>query len=119
MRYVEVSLKYCLYCENGNVYHMLLSAFRRLASGDSISSMGFSFQMHKSTARLAFYETCAAIWEALREEFVKVPTEDQWRTIADEFNEFWQFPRCLGALDGKHITIQVSISFIRLCTPCF
>jgi hypothetical protein len=35
-----------------------------------------------------------------------VPNEDDWNTTADEFWVRWQFPNCIGALDGKHITIQ-------------
>ncbi|CAB3982082.1 Hypothetical predicted protein [Paramuricea clavata] len=32
-------------------------------------------------------------------------TED-WLKIADEFKTKWNYPCCLGALDGKHIAIQ-------------
>jgi len=38
--------------------------------------------------------------------FVKVPTtEEQWREIATSFNDRWQLPHCIGAIDGKHIRI--------------
>lgn len=33
-----------------------------------------------------------------------------WRKISEEFKEQWQFPNCLGALDGKHIVIQSPIN---------
>lgn len=33
-------------------------------------------------------------------------SEEEWRAIAKNFMEKWQFPHCLGALDGKHIYIQ-------------
>ena len=33
-------------------------------------------------------------------------SEEQWRTIADGFNTRWQFPNCIGAVDGKHIVMQ-------------
>ena len=35
-----------------------------------------------------------------------LPDEHKWKNIADEFEELWQFPHCLGSLDGKHIMIQ-------------
>lgn len=33
-------------------------------------------------------------------------SEEEWRAIAKNFMVKWQFPHCLGALDGKHIYIQ-------------
>lgn len=33
-------------------------------------------------------------------------TQDEWNKIADDYHKLWQFPNCLGALDGKHITIR-------------
>ena len=33
-------------------------------------------------------------------------TEDDWKQIEYRFNQKWNFPNCLGALDGKHIMMQ-------------
>lgn len=33
-------------------------------------------------------------------------TEREWQEIATDFNQLWQFPHTLGALDGKHIRIK-------------
>jgi len=32
-----------------------------------------------------------------------------WKNIAKEFNEKWDFPNCLGAVDGKHVVIQCPV----------
>ncbi|XP_039968628.1 putative nuclease HARBI1 [Bactrocera tryoni] len=32
-------------------------------------------------------------------------SEEEWKTIASEFYELWNFPNCLGAIDGKHVNI--------------
>lgn len=32
-------------------------------------------------------------------------TEEEWKVIARGFEERWQFPNCLGSIDGKHIRI--------------
>jgi len=31
--------------------------------------------------------------------------EDEWRYVADGFFQKWQFPHCVGSLDGKHVAI--------------
>lgn len=36
-------------------------------------------------------------------------TEDEWMKIVQEFNEKWNFPNCVGAIDGKHCIIQAPI----------
>lgn len=33
------------------------------------------------------------------------PTLPQWEDIAEGFETRWQFPNCLGAIDGKHVLI--------------
>lgn len=33
-------------------------------------------------------------------------TEEEWKVLAKQFEEKWNFPHCVGALDGKHIVIQ-------------
>lgn len=38
------------------------------------------------------------------------PTESFWRERANEFNKMWQFPNCISAVDGKHVTIRSPIN---------
>ena len=53
-------------------------------------------------------ETCQAIWYVLTQKaFIKAPTsKNEWLDIAIDSNNKWNFPPCLGAIDGKHIVIQ-------------
>ncbi|KAL4154135.1 hypothetical protein QTP88_001968 [Uroleucon formosanum] len=30
----------------------------------------------------------------------------EWKLISDNYNKRWNFPHCIGALDGKHVVIQ-------------
>lgn len=32
-------------------------------------------------------------------------TNDNWLTVANDFNYRWNLPNCLGAIDGKHVPI--------------
>lgn len=32
-------------------------------------------------------------------------TSNEWKNISTEFNNRWNFPNCIGAIDGKHIAI--------------
>ena len=52
-------------------------------------------------------EVCQALYETLKDECLHVPSSRvQWLKIADEFQGIWQFPHCVGAIDGKHINIR-------------
>lgn len=80
-----------------------------LASGDSQQSMSFSYRISKTSVSSIIKETCQAIWDALSHEFLQTPTlADDWKNISKEFMELWNFPHCLGAIDGKHIAIKCS-----------
>lgn len=35
----------------------------------------------------------------------KPHSEARWKAISDEFNRKWNFPHCLGSIDGKHVQI--------------
>lgn len=38
---------------------------------------------------------------------LQVPTtEQEWKQIAQDFGDQWNFPNCLGAIDGKHVAIR-------------
>ncbi|CAH2001576.1 unnamed protein product [Acanthoscelides obtectus] len=34
------------------------------------------------------------------------PTENIWKKCAEEFENRWGFPNCIGSVDGKHVTIK-------------
>ena len=33
-------------------------------------------------------------------------THEEWSNISDHFERRWNFPGCVGAIDGKHVVIQ-------------
>ncbi|XP_064467604.1 uncharacterized protein LOC135378481 [Ornithodoros turicata] len=84
----------------------LAMTLRYLSSGDPIQDIALSFRVGVETAREAIYLTCQVIWDTLSPLYMKPPTEDEWRKIADDYWQRWQFPACVGAVDGKHIQIE-------------
>lgn len=51
-------------------------------------------------------ETVKAIWEIFQPIHMKIPTENTFKEIAKEFFDKWNFPNCLGAIDGKHVRVK-------------
>lgn len=38
---------------------------------------------------------------------IKVPQRtDEWKRVAQKFEEQWNFPNCVRSVDGKHVSIQ-------------
>jgi hypothetical protein len=38
---------------------------------------------------------------------LQVPsTEEEWKEVSNEFLIRWNFPHCIGAMDGKHVAIK-------------
>lgn len=62
--------------------------------------------MGKETVRTIVYETCEIIWQVLGPLYVSEPNLEDMKQIADEFQDSWNLPNCVGAIDGKHIAIQ-------------
>ena len=81
---------------------------RYLASGDAQSSIASSYRISPSVVSRAINEVCAAIWEKLSEiGFLRAPhNPTYWKQISSEFDQKWNFPHALGAIDGKHIVMQ-------------
>jgi hypothetical protein len=66
------------------------------------------FRVGHATVNQIVRETCQAIWSVLRGEVLPELNEYDWLDIADTFSTKWNVPHCLGAIDGKHVVIEVS-----------
>lgn len=75
-------------------------------SGESRSSLHFHFRVGRSTVSKIISETCKAINVVLRPYMVAPNSCEQWCDIAKEFYLQWNYPLCIGALDGKHVLIE-------------
>ncbi|XP_012521441.1 protein ANTAGONIST OF LIKE HETEROCHROMATIN PROTEIN 1-like isoform X7 [Monomorium pharaonis] len=72
---------------------------RYLASGDSMISLHYLYRIGKSTVPKIITETTHAIWVALMPRVLPRPTAATWAKVAIDFEQKWNFPNCVGAID--------------------
>lgn len=69
--------------------------------------LAWQFHVGHTTVHKIIKETCQTIWTVLSPLYLKTPSSyEEWEKISRGFWENWNFPHCLGALDGKHVNIQ-------------
>ncbi|XP_077518839.1 uncharacterized protein LOC144128915 [Amblyomma americanum] len=83
----------------------LAVTLRFLASGCSMQDIGMSYCMHASTVSQILKETLPALWGILS-LVLKRPTAAQWENIQQAYSIKWNFPHCIGSIDGKHLAIR-------------
>ncbi|XP_040069116.1 putative nuclease HARBI1 [Ixodes scapularis] len=75
-------------------------------SGESQYSLSRQFRVGHSTVNGIIHSTCAAIYDVLKGDMLVAPNcEQAWLDLAQHFNNRWQFPNCVGGIDGKHVVI--------------
>lgn len=62
--------------------------------------------MGLSTVSKIVDDVCDALWKNMQPLYMPTPDENMWRNVATGFNDRWNFPHCIGAVDGKHVKIQ-------------
>lgn len=67
--------------------------------------MAFDFRISHCTISTIVKEVVSSICEKLVPVFLPSPTETYFKSRALEFWERWNFPNCVGAIDGKHVRI--------------
>ncbi|KAL2102135.1 hypothetical protein ACEWY4_001303 [Coilia grayii] len=85
----------------------LAITLRYLATGHTSRALEYSLRVSRHSISKIVIETCEKLYNVLQPNYIKVPsTIEEWNNIATRFEEKWNFPHCIGALDGKHISIQ-------------
>ena len=86
----------------------LCVTLRYLATGGAQVTIGSSYRISPTSMGRIISETTPVTWDVLHEQgYLKVPsTSQEWRQIGNVFEDKWNFPHCLGAIDGKDINMQ-------------
>ena len=81
---------------------------RFLCTGDAQITIATSYRISPSVVGRIIRQTCSVIWNVLLEKgYLRAPrTSKEWKDIASEFENKWDFPHCVGAIDGKHVMMQ-------------
>ncbi|XP_037822288.1 uncharacterized protein LOC119610936 [Lucilia sericata] len=97
--------------ESISVTTQLLITLRFLATGNTYTDLSYGFRVSVPAICDIIPETAKAIYNALHNKYLKVPkTTSEWKIIAENFYHKWNFPMCLGAIDGKHIAFRPKLA---------
>ena len=85
----------------------LIITLRYLSAGMSQQTLSYNFRVGRTTISNILREVCQAIYEVLAPIYMKAPIrKEEWRSIVQDFQEIWDMPHTLGAIDGKHIRMD-------------
>nr|CAH7740926.1 unnamed protein product [Callosobruchus chinensis] len=77
---------------------------RYLATGDSFKSLEYLFRVPETTISNLIHLNTINTWN---KSFFQMPkTVEDWKEIENLFLQRWNFPRCCGVIDGKHVVIK-------------
>ena len=85
----------------------LALTLRPLASGELQILLSFQFLLGRATVSKIISDRCEAIYQVLSEKYLRSPkSTEEWKTIAQQFEDTWYIPHIIGAIDGKHVRIK-------------
>ena len=85
----------------------LVLTIRFLATGETFSSLNLQFRISERAISHIVDSVSNAIVSYIGQEYIKLPScSREWLQISETFLSRWNFPNCLGAIDGKHIQIR-------------
>lgn len=79
---------------------------RYLATELAFRQIAMSFRVSKLAISNIIIQVCKAIWNTLKNKHMPTPSVNSFKNTALEFYEKWNFPNCVGSIDGKHIRVR-------------
>ena len=84
----------------------LVVTIRFLSSGDAQQSLCYFFRIGKTTISKIIAVTCQAVYDQLKDQYLSSPSSKEEMEIAKSFEELWNMPHVIGAIDGKCIRMR-------------
>ena len=80
----------------------LVLCIRYFATGETFRSLSFQFRVSRQSISNIVLQVSKAIISNMG-NYISLPQdENAWLKIASEFEDQWNFPNAIGAVDGKH-----------------
>ncbi|XP_050535024.1 uncharacterized protein LOC126902044, partial [Daktulosphaira vitifoliae] len=79
---------------------------RYLATGESLRSLAFAFRISHNYLNIIIKKTLAELKIKLMPIFLPDSKNIDYKQKSAEFSYKWNFPKCILAIDGKHVRIQ-------------
>lgn len=83
----------------------LCVALRYLATGESLTSLAFTFRISQPCLTQIMKEVFKSIKDTMLSEMA-LPCREQFLSIARDFYDKWNSPNTIGTIDGKHVRIK-------------
>lgn len=61
--------------------------------------------MNDRTVSKIVSEVADAVWKHMQPIYMLKPTTEFWRKVEADFRTKWNYPHCIGSIDGKHVTV--------------
>lgn len=97
----------------------LCLVLRFMATGESHRSLAFQFRISPGYMSLIVQQVLLAIVNRLQNIVMPAPTEETFSAIAKRYNTKWNFPNCVGSVDGKHVRIKKPLDLRSTITSNF
>lgn len=60
----------------------------------------------RTVSNFVVNEIATVLWDTMQPMYLPQSTAEMWKSVALKFEQQWQFPHCIGVLEGKHVLIK-------------
>lgn len=72
----------------------------------TFSALAYEFYRGVSTISEVVDHMSECVWDTLQQDYMSMPSTEEWIDISKRFYEQWNIPNCVGGIDGKHMRLK-------------